>query len=107
MDKIAKAVGAAQGGATSAMAVVAAAAGFVQLLPADTHVPWWGYILFIVLAMILCMGPPFVGAYLAPANSPPVVGDTIPATTPAKVVAQPAGTQMTADATTTGPAASG
>ncbi len=97
MDKIAKAIGAAQGGATSAAAVVAAAMAFIQMLPPDTHVPWWGYILFVLLAMIFCMGPPFIGAYLAPANSPPVVGDVIAATTAAKVTAAPAGTPITGD----------
>lgn len=89
MDKIAKAIGAAQGGATSAASVVAAAALFVQFLPPDSHIPWWGYILFILLAMIFCMAPPFIGAYLAPANAPPVVGEPIQATTTATVVAKP------------------
>lgn len=95
MDKIAKAIGAAQGGMTSATAVIATALVFVQMLPPETHVPWWGYILFILLAMIFCIGMPFIGAYLAPANSPPVVGDVIAATTPAKVSAAPAGTPIT------------
>ncbi len=97
MDKIAKAIGAAQGGATSAATVVAAAAVFMQFLPPSVTVPWWGYIIMILLAMLFCMLPPFIGAYLAPQNAPPVVGDTIPATTPAKVVAAPAGSPMTAD----------
>jgi len=95
MDKIAKAIGAAQGGATSAATVVAAAAVFMQFLPASVVVPWWGYIVIILLAMVFCMVPPFIGAYLAPANSPPVVGDVIAATTPAKVSAAPAGTPIT------------
>lgn len=94
MDKIAKAIGAAQGGATSAATVIAAAAAFVQFLPPDTHVPWWGYLLFIFLAMIFCMGPPFIGAWLAPANSPPVVGDTIKATTAATVITAQPGTEL-------------
>lgn len=85
MDKFAKAIGAAQGGLTSAAAVVATAAIFLQFIPSTVVIPFWGYVLLIMLAIIFCVLFPAMSAYLAPANAPPQVGDTIPVTIPAKV----------------------
>lgn len=83
MDKIAKAIGAAQGGALTGTAIIALLAA---LFPAGMNVPWWGYLIGFVAIYAVSMGAPALTAYLAPANLQPAVGDTVTATTPAKVV---------------------
>ena len=84
MDKIAKAIGAAQGGAISGTAVIAL---LFAIFPEGLAVPWWGYLLGFIGIYTVTSGAPFLTAWLAPANTPPPSVETV--TTTKETIVQP------------------